>query len=407
MGDANDDNVWVYGAVLNLFGSVAINFGTNVMKLGHAKNDELVADGGAPKKWYKSTTWLTGTAFFSIGNVVNFISFGFAAQSLLSALSSIQFVTNVIFASYLHHERITKRVLLGTFWIVLGNCFIVVFAHSDTPEYSADQLLELYVRDSYIIYICCLFVGLLAMQALYMNVSGTLRNKTWDISSNQTRSSSIKRHLYLPVLYALVSAMIGTQSVMLAKSASILIRTSIADSNQLNGPAIYVVLSFWAITMAFWLHRMNSALRSYDGILIIPLLQVAWILFSIIGGGIYFCEFDDFEAVEAVGFSIGLVMIVAGVYVLSSGKAAVQRSGLLELGPADIQREQTLSSELGHTPRSSIMSLLAPDLILWEQQHPDCSSVHDPIDHVSIGTLVDKADHITGQPDKDARGAKL
>lgn len=78
--------------------------------------------------------------------------------------------------------------------------------------------------------------------------------------------------------------------------------------------------------------------------------------------GIYFCEFDDFEAVEAVGFSIGLVMIVAGVYVLSSGKAAVQRSGLLELGPADIQREQTLSSELGHTPRSSIMSLLAPVL---------------------------------------------
>lgn len=222
MGDANDDNVWVYGAVLNLFGSVAINFGTNVMKLGHAKNDELVADGGAPKKWYKSTTWLTGTAFFSLGNVVNFISFGFAAQSLLSALSSIQFVTNVIFASYLHHERITKRVLLGTFWIVLGNCFIVVFAHSDTPEYSADQLLELYVRDSYIIYICCLFVGLLAMQALYMNVSGTLRNKTWDISSNQTRSSSIKRHLYLPVLYALVSASKPTSSQTLCDSDAVL-----------------------------------------------------------------------------------------------------------------------------------------------------------------------------------------
>ena len=83
-----------------------------------------------PDRLYKE--WQAGAALFAIGNILNFISFGergltkmyeefltlsgivrrgcacagFAAQSLLAALGSIQFVTNVIFAKYLLHERV-------------------------------------------------------------------------------------------------------------------------------------------------------------------------------------------------------------------------------------------------------------------------------------------------------------
>ncbi|KAH0660035.1 hypothetical protein KY290_029586 [Solanum tuberosum] len=32
---------WVIGAVINLFGSIAINFGTNLLKLGH---DEVLSN---------------------------------------------------------------------------------------------------------------------------------------------------------------------------------------------------------------------------------------------------------------------------------------------------------------------------------------------------------------------------
>lgn len=33
---------WVIGAVINLFGSIAINFGTNLLKLGHNEVGSLV-----------------------------------------------------------------------------------------------------------------------------------------------------------------------------------------------------------------------------------------------------------------------------------------------------------------------------------------------------------------------------
>ncbi|MQL73620.1 hypothetical protein Taro_005959 [Colocasia esculenta] len=32
---------WVIGAIINLFGSIAINFGTNLLKLGHDQRERL------------------------------------------------------------------------------------------------------------------------------------------------------------------------------------------------------------------------------------------------------------------------------------------------------------------------------------------------------------------------------
>jgi hypothetical protein len=47
--------------------------------------------------------------FFS-GTIFNFLSYGFAPQSLLASLESVQFVTNMIFGHYLLGERITRSM---------------------------------------------------------------------------------------------------------------------------------------------------------------------------------------------------------------------------------------------------------------------------------------------------------
>eukprot|EP00955_Chlamydomonas_euryale_P039037 351281-Chlamydomonas_euryale.AAC.12 len=53
----------------------------------------------------KFRAWQIGMAVFIIGNVLNFASFAFAAQSLLAALGSVQFVANVVFASLVLKEK--------------------------------------------------------------------------------------------------------------------------------------------------------------------------------------------------------------------------------------------------------------------------------------------------------------
>lgn len=72
--------------------------------------------------------WQAGIALFAGGNVFNFVSFGFAAQSLLAALGSVQFVSNVVFARLVLKEAVTWRVLGATALIVAGEgCFFFFF----------------------------------------------------------------------------------------------------------------------------------------------------------------------------------------------------------------------------------------------------------------------------------------
>jgi len=46
---------------------------------------------------------------FVSGTVLNFVSFGFAAQSLLSALGAVQFLSNVVFARFVLKAEVTRR----------------------------------------------------------------------------------------------------------------------------------------------------------------------------------------------------------------------------------------------------------------------------------------------------------
>merc|ERR1719384_954791 len=114
--------------------------------------------------------------------------------------------------------------------------------------------------------------------------------------------------------------MIGSQSVVLAKSSSFLITESIGSDSQFNDPVTYLFIASWVFTMIFWLYRMNDALRKYDGVFIIPVLQVLWMLFSVLSGGILFKEFDGYSWYNYIGFIVGTIIIFYGVYQLTPQK---------------------------------------------------------------------------------------
>ncbi|KAL0331795.1 UNVERIFIED_CONTAM: putative magnesium transporter NIPA8 [Sesamum calycinum] len=57
-------------------------------------------------------TWRIGIIFFILGNCLNFISFGYAAQSLLAALGSVQFVSNIAFAYFVLNKTVTVKLIM-------------------------------------------------------------------------------------------------------------------------------------------------------------------------------------------------------------------------------------------------------------------------------------------------------
>ena len=132
------------GVCLGLLGSIAINTGNNLQSLGlknrkneskiDSKDDSALScdscnqkplysiknrikihptdSAGANEKIidacsespiesndrpWSSATWVVGTGIFFSGSLINFVSYAFAAQSMLASLESIQFVTNLLF----------------------------------------------------------------------------------------------------------------------------------------------------------------------------------------------------------------------------------------------------------------------------------------------------------------------
>ena len=95
------------------------------------------------------------------------MSFGFAAQSLLAALGSVQFVSNVVFARFVLGERVTWRVLGATALIVVGCVLLVSFGSHASDLLRASQLVRNYGNPAYIAYLALMFGGVGASYWLY------------------------------------------------------------------------------------------------------------------------------------------------------------------------------------------------------------------------------------------------
>lgn len=59
--------------------------------------------------------WYTGAILLVVGSLVNFASFGFAPQSLLASLGSVQFVSNIVFGKVRRESTIASGCLQGWF----------------------------------------------------------------------------------------------------------------------------------------------------------------------------------------------------------------------------------------------------------------------------------------------------
>jgi magnesium transporter len=178
MGDyIPKDRMWLFGMSLNIFGSVMVNFGTNLMKSAHNLFDETEAneiedseDDEVKKKpsvFNSKNIWTLGLTIFSVGCLVNFASFAFAAQSLLAALGTVQFVSNVFFAKFVLGEVLTVRIVVATAIIVSGLLLAIMFSNHASETYTSQDLLDLYTP-GYFLFLLLLVAVLVIVHSIYV-----------------------------------------------------------------------------------------------------------------------------------------------------------------------------------------------------------------------------------------------
>jgi hypothetical protein len=350
--------MWVLGVILILIGSLGNNLGNNLVSLAHTQTKEGEKDppasddkddkdeceekdpdkrkdseiekgqfkekdsgmekGQLPeievpivliKKKERISMRTIGTLVFVIGNLFTFAAFGFGAQSLLASLESVQFVSNVIFAKYVHKEVITKRMLIATLSIIVGNLLVVLFSEHDAHLYDSRDIIYLYRNNTpYHAYLVIAGVFWFACHFTYTHY--------FKVRTKEGRL--LWQHSFIePFAFTISSAIVGTQAVLLSKCMSMLIQASAISYNEFERPTVYVVLVAWLFLVAFWLRRLDLGLSLYPPLFIIPVMQVFFVFFAILCGGIYFEEFNSFDTSQFIGFVFGVVMILAGVWGLA------------------------------------------------------------------------------------------
>ena len=398
------DYGWIIGIALVVVGSIGNNLGNNLVSLGHSmamKNEEeeqqikdnasaasteglesaddagsdiqagsptlMSSDTGVHKSYR-----VIGTVIFVVGSLFTFASFAFGAQSLIASLESVQFVSNVIFAKYVHKEKITIRMLLATLSIVAGNVMVVIFSNHEAQHYTSDKLIDLYVTNTaYQAYLCLAFL-LWAFTAWlyssYFHSRMVLRQLRWNHSFIE------------PLAYAISSTIIGTQAVLNSKSLALLIgATTAGTKNEFGFWYMYLMLSTWLVLVVFWLRRLDLGLSLFPPLFIIPVMQVFFVFFAILCGGIYFQEFITFSVTQYIGFCLGVVLILMGVYglapvdmVLYVPKDPIEASSNRRIGNDNV--DESVDAHMEDECNSKLELDIDDDLVVLEikvkQQQP-------------------------------------
>lgn len=103
-------------------------------------SDENSEDGGgmpkAPSTYLKSPYWWLGQILITVGEMGNFLAYGFAPASIVSPLGVVALISNCVIAPFFFKERFRGRDFWGVL-IAVGGAVTVVFS-ADTQETKLD-----------------------------------------------------------------------------------------------------------------------------------------------------------------------------------------------------------------------------------------------------------------------------
>ena len=115
--------------------------------------------------------------------------------------------------------------------------------------------------------------------------------------------------------------------------------------SELLKPHVYMFLGCLVFSNTLQVIWLNRCLKRFPALFVIPALQVAQLLYTVIGGGVYFNEFQSFSGVQWILFPIGLAGCIGGVVLLSKREAAEALIDLAESLPQTVSAEGSAGAE--------------------------------------------------------------
>ncbi|GAA5889119.1 hypothetical protein JCM16303_000106 [Sporobolomyces ruberrimus] len=288
------------------------------------------------KGFLRSPLWIGGFFLINLGEVGNFLAYGFAPTSLVAPLGMTALVANVFLAPAIVGEPFRRKDLVGIAISILGGATVVYASRSNDKKITPHHLVQSLKQPLFLAY----SLTSLVLMSLLTYLS-------------QTR---------LGDKYVLIDlglcALAGAFTVLSTKALSSFLNLMFLDTFRewITYPLLLVLLSTAFIQVNF----INKSLQRFESRVVIPTQYMTFALSSIVGSAILYRDFEGVTGEKMLNFGFGCVVSAGGVYLLTR----------------DGNSSSSSSSSNDSTSKNSSSSTTEPS-------HPDSTS-SDPTSSSSI-----------------------
>ncbi|CAN6618171.1 hypothetical protein TRVA0_007S01398 [Trichomonascus vanleenenianus] len=253
----------------------------------------------------------------TIGEIGNFMAYGFAPASIVSPLGVFALISNCFVAPIFFKENIRGSNIAGVAVAIGGVlCMIASSSHTSISHDPFKVVDEVLTQKSTGIYCICSVIA----AAMLVRFSQEF--------SEEDHLAGLFSNLGLVALF-------GAHTAMATKCLSGIL--SLAFLRAFSHAVTYFLVAYIVATAVLQVVFLNRALHCFDATLVVPVHFVFFTLSVIIASAIIFHDFDNRTPFEALVFMVGCILTFCGV-----GIIALSKRSAVELEEGD---SSTVTSE--------------------------------------------------------------
>ncbi|KAI0200470.1 DUF803-domain-containing protein [Astrocystis sublimbata] len=245
--------------------------------------------------YLKSPYWWLGQVLMTVGEMGNFLAYGFAPASIVSPLGVVALVSNCVIAPIFFGEAFRKRDFWGVAVAVGGAITVVLSAKGEETKLNPRDVWDAITTTAFEIYLGVTIFFIIVL----MWASPRYGNKT------------ILIDLSLVGLF-------GGYTVLTTKGVSSMLSSTLLKA--FATPVTYGLVIILLGTAIMQVRYVNKALQNFDSTQVIPIQFVIFTLSVIIGSAVLYRDFERTTAEQAAKFIGGCLLTFFGVFLITSGR---------------------------------------------------------------------------------------
>ncbi|CAG7566289.1 unnamed protein product [Fusarium equiseti] len=245
--------------------------------------------------YLKSPYWWLGQVLITLGEMGNFLAYGFAPASIVSPLGVVALISNCIIAPAMFHEKFRHRDFWGVVIAVGGVVTVVLSAKQEETKLNPHDVWDAITTLAFEIYLAVTIFLIVCLM--------------W--ASPRYGKRTILIDLGLVGLF-------GGYTALATKGVSSMLSSTLWRA--FTTPVTYVLVVILLGTAVMQIRYVNKALQRFDSTQVIPIQFVMFTLCVIIGSAVLYRDFERTNAEQATKFVGGCLLTFFGVFLITSGR---------------------------------------------------------------------------------------